>query len=300
MQPPAERRTAEDVDTRAMARAFDRASAGYDVSAVLQAEVRSELLDRLEVRSAPPARVLDLGCGTGHAARALKRRHPRSMVIALDIAAGMVSMARRQSGWFRRFERVCAAAERLPLAAGSIDLVYSNLMLQWCPDLDAVFGEIRRVLAPGGLLVFSTFGPDTLRELRAAWAAADGAPHVNRFIDLHDVGAAVMRAGLAEPVLDVQHYTLTYPDVRALMRDLKAIGAHNVAHGRARGLTGRGRLAAMEAAYETFRRDGRLPATYEVVFGTAWGAAPRGAPPAAPAGETRVPLSAIGRRGRDA
>jgi malonyl-CoA O-methyltransferase len=151
-------------------------------------------------------------------------------------------------------------------------------MLQWCDDLDAVFGEIFRVLAPGGLLLFSTFGPGTLAELRDAWAASDAdvspgaaANHVNHFFDCHALGSALLQAGFAEPVLDVDRIVMGYPDTFALMRELKAIGAHNVTQGRARGLTGRARLASMTRAYETLRRDGALPATYEVIHATSWG-----------------------------
>jgi malonyl-CoA O-methyltransferase len=152
------------------------------------------------------------------------------------------------------------------------------------------------VLKPGGLLTFTTFGPDTLVELRQAWAAADdGHTHVNRFIDMHDLGDALVRSGLAEPVLDVERYTLTYATARDLMRDLKAIGAHNATAGRPRGLTGRAALERMAAGYEGFRQEGRLPATYEVVFGQAW--APLSPSPARGApGEVTVPIGRIGRR----
>jgi malonyl-CoA O-methyltransferase len=142
-------------------------------------------------------------------------------------------------------------------------------MLQWC-DPDAVFAEFRRVLKPAGLLSFSAFGPDTLRELRLAWRQADAHSHVHQFIDMHDLGDALVRNGFAAPVLDVERFTLQYRDVRQLAADLKAIGAHNSTAGRARGLTSPRKFAAMQAAYEEFRRDGRLPATFEVVFAHAW------------------------------
>jgi malonyl-CoA O-methyltransferase len=174
-------------------------------------------------------------------------------------------------------------------------------MLQWCHPPDEAFAEIRRVLRPGGFVAFSTLGPDTLQELRSAWAEADGDDehaynHVNHFTDMHDVGDAVARAGLSEPVLDVDRVQLTYENALSLMRDLKSIGAHNVTAGRPRGLIGRARLQRMQAAYEAFRRDGRLPATYEVVYGVAWGAAGRRAS-AMTDGEVRITPSAIGRRG---
>lgn len=279
------------LDREQLRRAFERASAGYDRAAVLQADVRTRLLARLEYVKLAPQVIVDAGCGTGHASRELKRRYPRARVIALDIAPGMLRAALRQRSWWRPFERVCADAVRMPLPDASVDLLYSNLMLQWIDDLEGVFAEFRRVLRPRGLLTFSTFGPDTLRELRSAWASVDDRTHVNRFIDMHDIGDALLRARLSEPVLDVEHFTLTYADARALMRDLKAIGAHNVTAGRPAGLTGRGRLHAMSAAYERYRSDGRLPATYEVVYGQAWGRAET-----ARSVEVSVPLGMIGRR----
>ncbi len=284
------------IDRRALARSFDRASRGYDAVARLQAQVRSELLDRLQYVKVAPSVVLDLGAGTGHATRELRRRYPRALVIAADIAPGMLRVARAQSGFLRRFERLCADAYRLPFAAGSVDLLFSSLMLQWCDDLDAVLAEIRRVVKPGGVFTFSTFGPDTLLELRSAWAQVDGRVHVNQFLDMHDVGDALGRAGFADPVLDVDRHRTQYREVRELMRDLKALGAHNVAAERARGLTGRTTLERLTAAYEVRRHDGTLPATYEVIYGTAWGAPPR--PAADASGETTIPVSRLGRRAR--
>ena len=285
-----------DIDRRRVRRSFAHAAPSYDAAAVLQARVRDELLQRLDVVRLEPAVVLDLGAGTGHASLALKRRFRSSQVVALDLAEGMLREAGRRQTLLRRFRRVCGHAAQLPLRDASVDLVFSNLMLQWCTDPDAVFRECRRVLRPGGLFTFTTFGPDTLVELRRAWAAADHHTHVNRFIDMHDLGDALLRAGLVEPVMDVERYTLTYAEVRDLMLDLKAIGAHNANAGRPRGLTGKGALARMTAAYEAVRRDGRLPATHEVVFGQAW--VPVGAPRAARVpGEVRVPVGKVGRRG---
>jgi malonyl-CoA O-methyltransferase len=257
------------LDTLRVRRAFDRAARTYDAAAVLHAEVRDNLLARLDLMALMPRVVVDAGAGTGHASRALKRRYPKALVIALDTSPRMLQAARRQQSWLRRFGRVCADAERLPLADGSVDLILSNLMLQWC-NPDHVFAEFRRVLAPHGLLSFTTLGPDTLRELRSAWREVDSRTHVNQFIDMHDIGDALVRGGFASPVLDVERYTLTYLDVRRVAADLKATGAHNATMGRARGLTGRRQFAALQAAYEGFRQDGRLPATYEVVFGHAW------------------------------
>jgi malonyl-CoA O-methyltransferase len=272
---------------------FHAAAGDYDAVAVIQAEVRRRLLERLELFRIRPRRILDAGCGTGHGARALLQHYRRAELVALDLAPGMLRAARGRRPWLRRFDTVCGDAAALPLADGSVDLVFSNLMLQWCNEPDRVFREFRRVLRPGGLVLFTSFGPDTLKELRAAWRAADGHTHVSRFIDMHDLGDALLRAGLGEPVMDMEHLTLTYPDVRSLMRDLKTMGARNATSGRSRGLTGRQRLAAVEAHYERYRRDGRLPATWEIVYGHAWAGEPRGA---GQTGEVAVPLSQIGRR----
>jgi malonyl-CoA O-methyltransferase len=266
------------LDASRVRRSFDRAASTFDAAGVLHAEVRENLLARLELTALAPRVVLDAGAGTGHASRALTRRYPKALVVALDYSRRMLQAAGRRQSWLRRFARVQAAAERLPLADGSVDLILSNLMLQWC-DPDAVFAEFRRVLAPSGLLCFTTFGPDTLRELRSAWREVDSRTHVNQFIDMHDLGDALVRAGFSSPVLDVERYTLTYLDVGRLAADLRETGARNATEGRPRGLTGRRGLAALQAGYEVFRQDGRLPATYEVVFCHAWspaGSARRG------------------------
>lgn len=275
--------------------AFDRASPTYEAVAVLQSRVADELLSRLEPFAFSPQAILDVGAGTGRITAELKRRYRRSRVIALDIAPGMLREAGRHQRIFRRFERLCADALRLPLQSASIDIVFSNLMLQWCDPIDEALGEVRRVLKPQGFFAFSTFGPDTLKELRSAWAEVDSYNHVNRFLDMHDIGDALVRAGLQEPVLDVDRIQLTYGDGMSLMRDLKALGARNATAGRPRSLIGRTRLQRVLAAYEGFRKDGRLPATYEVVYGAAWGSAGRPAT-VARAGEVTISPSQIQRR----
>jgi malonyl-CoA O-methyltransferase len=196
----------------------------------------------------------------------------------------MLEQAGRRAPWWRRKlgigaapSLVCADAERLPFAAGSVDLVFSNLALQWC-DPARAFGEAARVLRVGGLLIFSTLGPDTLKEMRAAFAAADPEPHVNTFVDMHDLGDALVHAGFADPVMEMEILTLEYDSLDRLVADVRGIGASNALPGRSRGLGGRGRWKRAEAAYERFRRDGILPATYEVVYGHAWKAQPRTAP----------------------
>lgn len=281
------------LDRRAILSHFERASSTYDESAVLQQRVRQQMIDRLDWIAFEPETVVDLGCGTGHAALALAGRWPKARVIAVDFAPGMLrELARHDRD--SRCERLCADARSLPLPDASIDLVFCNLMLPWCEDLDAVFTEIARVLRPRGLLSFTTFGPDTLVELRAAWQQADAATHVHPFTDMHDIGDGLIRAGLSEPVLDVSRFTLTYPDVGALMRDLKAIGSQNAASDRPRGLTGRSRMTAVEKAYEAYRSEGVLPATHEIVFGQAWGAIEH--PDREIDGDFAFPVSDIGHR----
>jgi len=273
------------IDKTRVRASFDRAAASYDAAAVLQKEVRTRMLARLDLVKLAPSLILDAGCGTGHASHALAERFPESRVVSLDLALGMLRMTRAtRSGLRPRLERwlgmerqqlVCADIERLPLASASAGLVWSNLALQWCNELDLAFAEAQRVLQPGGLFMFSTLGPDTLKELRAA--AGSDHVHVSRFVDMHDIGDALVRAGFSAPVLDVERFTLTYDDALSAMRDLKAIGAHNAAAGRPRGLGGRGFLQRIIEGYEPFRQQGKLPATYEVVYGHAWKAesAPR-------------------------
>jgi malonyl-CoA O-methyltransferase len=264
-------------------RSFDRAAASYDAAAVLQTEVRGLLLERLDLTRLEPRVVLDVGAATGQGARALKRRYPNARVIAVDSSAGMLRIAARRRAWFRPFALLCADATRLPLADASVDVVFSNLLLPWC-DPDALFAELRRVLAPRGLLTLTGLGPDTLKELRAAWATVDGHVRVGEFIDMHDVGDALVRAGFAAPVLDVERYALRYTDVQGLAADLKATGARNGASARLKGLTSPRKFAAMQTAYEAHRKEGRLPATCEVVFAQAWAPVEKRAHSPAPQG----------------
>lgn len=283
------------LDRLRVRRDFAAAARTYDRAARLQGEVLQRLLERVDELDANPRVVLDAGCGTGRGARALSDRWPRSRVVALDVAAPMAAQARRRRRWFRKLDAVCADAAVLPLADASVDLVFSNLMLQWMDDPAATFMEFRRVLKPDGHLLFTSFGPDTLNELRAAWATVDDAVHVNRFIDMHDVGDALVRTGFINPVLDVDRMVTWYADVRELMRELKSIGAQNANRGRPAGLTGRRKWAAMTAAYESRRGPDGLPASWEVVFGQAR-AAPAGI--TRPVGdEARISPAAIGRRG---
>ena len=294
------------LDRAHVQRAFGRAAASYAEHAALQSEVGERLRERLELAlDFAPRRVLDVGCGPG-AGAALRQRYGEAQVIALDLALPMLEKGKRGSEslsgepvvglaqepspesdsdpLFDPLLLVCADAQALPLADASIDLVHSNLCLQWCEDPGLAIAEFRRVLRPGGVLLFSTFGPDTLKELRAAFAEVDDQPHVSRFIDMHDIGDALLVTGFRDPVLEREDFALTYADVPTLMHELRAIGATNADTRRQRSLTGRGRLQRVGAAYERFRRDGVLPATYEVVYAHAFAPEP-GQPRRTPQGD---------------
>jgi malonyl-CoA O-methyltransferase len=258
------------VDVRDVARSFGAASHSYDAAAVLQAEVRNELLSRLEILKVPPRNVLDLGAGTGLGALELRRRLRGARIVAMDIAAPMLQKVRQRSPFWRPIRCVNADASALPFKAGSFDVVFSNLMLQWVVPPDRAFAEIRRVLRPGGVLLATSFGPETLRELRDAWAVVDRTAHVSEFIDVHDLGSALQRAGFAEPVLDVDRIMHFHADVSSLARELKLIGAHNMDQHRARALTGKHRYQQMVQAYEVRRVPKGLPVTWQVVNAVAW------------------------------
>ncbi|MFO7603431.1 MAG: malonyl-ACP O-methyltransferase BioC [Gammaproteobacteria bacterium] len=262
------------IDRRQMRRAFDRAAAHYDENAVLQHEVGRRLLERLELLKLKPKRILDLGVGTGESLGALLKKYPEAEIYALDISTAMLQQARKKLSWWQRLRHrvrfVNAEAEHLPFEMDRFDMVVSNLALQWCDDLPHVFNELQRILAPGGALLFSTFGPDSLKELRAAWLQVDTEVHIHPFVDMHDIGDAMLRSSLAEPVMDMELITVTYDDAWHIMRDLKNIGAHNVSLDRPRHLTGKQRLQDVVTAYEAYRHAGKLPVTYEIVYGHGW------------------------------
>ena len=292
-------------DTPQVRRAFDRAASTYDQAAALQREVGSRLAESLDYLDDPslarsaPGLVVDVGSGPGHQAAALQARWPKARVVAVDIAPGMLAQVRGQGGrrlnpFVRRPEPVCADARALPLADRSVDVLFSNLCLQWVEDLAGVLAGFRRVLKPEGMLLVSTFGHDTLVELRSAFAAADGAPHVSPFVQIGQFGDALIEAGFKDPVLDRDVFHGAEPDMASVMRNLRELGATNALAGRRRTLTGRGRFQRAHEAYDALRApNGTLPVTWEVIYAQAWGP-----PPGAPirvggVDEVQVPLSAI-------
>jgi malonyl-CoA O-methyltransferase len=263
--------TLTELDTAAVRSSFDRAADQYDRHAVLQHEVESRLLERLEHMGHEPSRILDIGCGTGSASHAMADLYPQASIIGLDWSNAMLRKMKQTQTLKNGPLALCADMHAIPLAANSVDAVFSNLAIQWTTELELLLTNIRTVLKPGGIFLFSSFGPDTLHELRTAWAAVDDQPHVNYFVDMHDIGDKVVTAGFVEPVFDIDVITLEYREVITLMRDLKAIGAHNSARGRSAGLTGKEKFSKVIKAYEEFRRGEIYPATYEVVYGVAFG-----------------------------
>ncbi len=270
------------VDLRQVRRNFARAAAGYDAAAVLQREVGGRMLERLDYVKIEPERVLDLGCGTGASLTALSERYPKSHVLGADFSEAMLLAGRGQRSrlrWLLPFLRgsqnslVSADALALPFKFDSTGLIWSNLMLHWLDDPLPAFREMHRVLDVGGLLMFSTFGPDTLKELRASFA--DGYEHTQRFTDMHDYGDMLLECGFADPVMDAEVLTMTYSGLDDLFRDLRQSGAGCAMQARRHGLMGRAVWAAARAEYEKRAKDGRLPATFEVVYGHAWKAQPR-------------------------
>ncbi len=273
--------TAPFVDAHKVRRNFARAAATYDEAAVLQREVASRMLERLDYVKIAPQRVLDVGCGTGGSLTALGERYPKSFVFGADACEAMLLAGRGQRKrmrWLLPFLRgnttplLSADAQALALKTASIGLIWSNLMLHWVDDPLAAFREMHRVLDVGGLLMFSTFGPDTLKELRACFG--DGYEHTHRFVDMHDYGDMLVECGFADPVMDVEILTMTYPGVDELFSDLRRNGASCAMQTRRSGLMGRHTWQAARTAYETLLKDGRLPATFEVVYGHAWKAQP--------------------------
>jgi malonyl-CoA O-methyltransferase len=263
--------------------AFNKAAHTYDAAAVLQQEVCKRLLERLDYIKITPKTILDIGSGTGQGSRGLMKQYPDASIISMDLAENMLKINRTQSlqkGIIyqlrcllkrpKKQQFVCADAEQLPFSDASVDVIYSSLTIQWCLDLDRLFSEFRRVLKPGGLLMFTTFGLMTLKELKASWAAVSDKVHVNEFTDMHDIGDALYRAKVENPVMDCDTIIINYTSVKQILMELKAVGAYNQNQGRETALTGKQRLKLMYQAYEQFQTSAGYPATYEVLYGHAW------------------------------
>ncbi|WP_153116173.1 malonyl-ACP O-methyltransferase BioC [Rhodocyclus tenuis] len=283
--PQSARVGAAAIDRQRVRQNFARVAASYDGIDVAQREIARRMFERLDPVRIEPRRILDLGCGNGACLSALHERYPRAELIGADISPPMLAAGRRaqtRHSWLLPFLRraraplIAADACALPLPAASVGFVWSNLMLHWLEDPRPVFAEAHRVLENGGLLMFATFGPDTLKELRSAFAALPGdtQPHTHRFIDMHDLGDMLVAGGFADPVMDMEMLTLTYPSLDELLRDLRG-GGGCALRGRRRGLLGRAQGERFAAAYQQQASAGRLPASLEVIYGHAWRAEPK-------------------------
>lgn len=248
---------------------FEKAANTYDKTAVLQSEINKRLLERLTYIRINPQTIVDIGSGTGHSIKALQKTYPKSHIIGLDLALSMLQHT-KYPFWQKKPSLICSDMEALPLKADSCSLLFSNVSLQWCNNLLETFKEFQRVIHKEGLLLFSTFGPDTLKELKQSFSKIDNQHHVHSFIDMHDIGDMLIEAGFADPVVDMEYFTLTYDKVMDLLRDLQQIGALNALENRRKTLTGKQKLQQLVEAYEDYRDNDKLPATYEVIYGHAW------------------------------
>lgn len=272
------------IDRRHVTRNFDRVAQTYAQADFLVREIDRRMQDRLDYVRLAPDMLLDLGCARGGSLQGLKARYPAAHYVGLDASLPMLQgLAPIRKGWQRWLglealgrqaspSPLLADAAHLPLLSRSTDLVWSNLLLHWMDDPQKVLAESHRVLKEGGLLMFSTLGPDTLKELRNGFD--DGRAHTQRFFDMHDLGDMLVGAGFSDPVMDMEMLTLTYEDLDRLLAELKAVGSGCAMMARAPGLSGRGLWARVRTAYERLRQNGKLPATFEVIYGHAWKVAP--------------------------
>lgn len=249
------------LNKRQVQQRFNRAAKTYAEHAIAYQEVAQRLLSKLEFIKINPERVLDLGCGSGSLLLELSVLYPQAQIIGVDLSYEMLQEAKQKN-------LVQADATFLPFPNDSVELVISNLMLPWCNDLVSVFQEVKRVLKPEGIFLFSTLGPDTLKELRAAWAKIDNEPHVHVFLDMHDIGDALLQSGLADPVMDVEHLTINYREFKTFIKDLKLTGSTNCLQQRSQNLLSKNKLKQLEKNYINI--ENKFPVTYEIAYGHAW------------------------------
>ena len=259
------------LDRRLVERRFDRAASGFDAADFVHAHTRQSLFERMRPMVVEAKTVLDLGCATGSASRELSRHFRGSRLLSVDLSRAMLQGTKRKRRLFSRQAVIQADALALPFADGSIDVVFSNLLLPWTSQPDRVFAEVSRVLREGGLFLFATLGPDSLGSIRQSWQNLDSNEHVNRFDDMHDVGDGLLRAGLADPVLDTDRLTVSYSTTGSLFRDLTAVGARNSLLRRQRSLGGRRRFEQMRRCLEETAADGKINIELELVYGHCWG-----------------------------
>lgn len=281
-------------DYNALKQGFNKTAKTYDRHAKMTATVNDHLLERIKSLNLNPERILDIGAGTGSLSRALLKLYPKARIYCIDLSEKRLIFAKGKRKWFRKQHYVTADMHAIPFKNESFDLVVSNLTWYWAEHLHQAIYEAKRVLKIDGKLLFSTLGPDTLRELRASFAAASEEPHINTFFDMHDIGDALLKAGFGDPVMDVEYFTHTVKTVAALFKELRATGELNYQALRSRGMMGPEILKKATAHYEQFREDKLLPVTTEAVFGYAW-RKEETSQQQLENGEIAVPLSALKR-----
>jgi len=278
---------------RHVRRRFDRAADVFTTADFVHRSAADGLMQRLGPMTVAPNSILDLGSARGASGRQLSRHFKRARVVNLDASFEMLKKGRSERNWFSKIRDVQGDAFNLPFSAASFDLVFANMLLPWIDNLPLCLSEVARVLRKNGLFMFSTLGPASLAELREAWGEIDQNVHVNRFADMHDIGDAMVRSGLSDPVLDIDHLKVTYPDIDALFADLTAAGARNSLMSRNRFLTGKGRIARLRELMHGDSSNAVLRLNLELVYGHAWGGGPQPKP-----GEHHLSPADIGRRRR--
>lgn len=254
-----------------LVKSFDRVASRYDRANVIPMEVGDRLLERLQIFNLKPHVIVDLGSGTGNFLAPLYKKFRGKHIIGVDISLNMLKKARKKIPWYYRKTLVCATADVLPFASNSVDVIFSNLVFHWCADLSILFAELFRIIRPGGLLMFTMYGPDTLFELRQTWLKVDSYSHINTQPDLHTVGDLLLSAGFADPVLDQEKITLQYNDVSLILSDLKSLGSYNLTKNRCPGLWGKTKMERLIDGYQSFQlTNGKFPVSYEIIYGQAW------------------------------
>ncbi|WP_058440135.1 malonyl-ACP O-methyltransferase BioC [Legionella brunensis] len=274
---------------------FNKHATEYEQAAKIQNEIGQRLFERLDYLKINPRYILDLGCGPGLFTLQLKKKYPDAEIIGLDIAKNMLIEAKKKQGWWRnKWSLINGDMTSLPFATGTFDLIFANQTIHWTQPLSQVIRELNRVMNNQGCLMFSTLGPDTFKELKQAWLAADNYAHTNEFSDMHDVGDCLLKERFLDPVVDMELLTVHYDNLKKLLTNLKAQGVRNINQKRNEGLTGKHSWQIFEEAYQVLRtKGGKYPLTYEVVYGHAW----KGEQHLVDGGtESFIPISQIQRR----
>ena len=280
-----------EINVRHVRSNFDRAATRFAKADFMHRVVANGLFERMQPMTLSPRLIVDLGSACGAASKRLAWQYPKARVLSVDLSAEMLKTSKKNQRWFNRVRELQADATKLPLATGSVDIIFANLLLPWINHPPDVFEEVARVLRVDGLFMFSTLGPDSLAEFRTAWSEIDDGLHVHQFPDMHNLGDAVMRAGLSDPVLDVDCQRVTYKDTATLFAEMAAIGARNSLRDRRPTLTGKGRIKRFCQALRSWPDDNSIDLNLELVYGHAFGKGP-----SLPPGDFLLSPEDIGRR----